>query len=122
MGLATLHFMLHVVSDDGETSQSVNRTVRWTPALDGGKREIVSLTGSAFTALTVPAGAKAVLIVPEAAAVSLTLKGLTADTGTTIAPASNAINGPTFLFLGATPSIGIANGNATARNVLLIWL
>ena len=122
MGLATLHFFLDVVSDDGETSQAFNRTVRWVPALDGGKREIVSLPGSAFTALTVPSGAKAVLIVLEAAAVSLTLKGLTADTGTTIAPASNPINGPTFLFLGATPSIGILNGSATTRTALVVWL
>jgi hypothetical protein len=121
-GTATLRFQLEVVSNDGETTQSVNRTLRWSPAVDGGKREVVSLTGSgAFTALSPPDGAIAVCIIPAATAASLTLKGVTGDTGTTIAPTSNPINGPTFLFLGFLPSLGIKNGGSTT-SCTLIWL
>jgi hypothetical protein len=85
------------------------------------KREVVTCTGSAFTALSPPTGAKAVLIRPPAGAVSLTLKGVTGDTGCTVAPASNPLQADLFLTLGASPSIGIANGNATDRNVDVTW-
>jgi len=86
-----------------------------------GQRQTISCTGSAFTALTVPSGAQLLIILPGTA-ISLTLKGVTGDTGITIAPASNPIRFPLIIPLGATPSIGIANGNASAQEVELIWL
>lgn len=73
----------------------------------------VSLTGSAFTALTVPSGSKAVVIYLPATAVSLTLKGVTGDSGVPITPASNALGLPVVLPLGSSPSIGITNGGST---------
>jgi hypothetical protein len=85
------------------------------------KREVVTAAGSTFTALSPPTGAKAVLIRPPAGAVSLTLKGVTGDTGVTVAPASSPIQGTLFLTLGASPSLGITNGNATDRAVEVTW-
>jgi hypothetical protein len=85
------------------------------------KQEVVTATGSAFTALSPPSGAKAVLIRPPAGAVSLTVKGVTGDTGVTVAPASNPLQGDLFLTLGASPSLGIANGNATDRALTVVW-
>lgn len=121
MALARLRLTLEVTGNDGATAQYVDRTVNWVPAVPGGKREEVSLTGAAFTALSPPTGARAVLILPDEEAVSLSLKGVTGDTGTTMAPASNPINGPSLLFLGSSPSIGIANGGSTTTAVV-IWL
>lgn len=86
----------------------------------GLKRESVSCTGSAYTALSPPAGAKAVAILPGSA-VSLTLKGVTGDTGIPIAPASAPIGIPCLLPLGATPTLGIANASATAQVVTVVW-
>ncbi len=70
-----------------------------------------TISNAVFQALTVPTGAKAVRI-QVGAAVSLTLKGVTGDTGITIAPASAPAGIDITLPLGATPSIGILNGGA----------
>lgn len=91
----------------------------FTPLSINGKRETVSLTGSAFTALTVPSGAKAVLILCQDK-VSLTLKGVTGDTGIAITPASSPVSVPVLVPLGATPSIGILNGGSTTT-VEVVW-
>lgn len=77
------------------------------------QKQEVSLTGSAFTTITVPSGARAVLIEPGSAT-SLTIKGVTGDTGTTIVPSSNTPGLPIFLPLGSSPSLGILNGGSTA--------
>lgn len=84
------------------------------------KQEVVSLTGSAFTALSPPSGAKAVVIQPGTAT-TLTIKGITGDTGVASVPASNPIGGDMLLYLGSSPSIGILNGGSTAA-VTLLWL
>lgn len=86
----------------------------------GVKREKVSLTGSAFTALTPPSGATAVIL-RLGASVSLTQKGVTGDTGTTIAPTSNPKGVPFLIPLGASPSIGIANAGSTVT-IEVIWI
>ena len=98
-----------------------SKVYRWTPASGLPKREVVSLTGSAFTALSPPTSAKAVLIYLESG-VSITTKGVTGDTGTTVAPASGPIRAPVLLPLGASPSLGLTNGNASAQSVTCIWL
>lgn len=82
------------------------------------KRETVSLTGSAFTALTAPSGAKHVIILPGTA-VSLTLKGVTGDTGVALTPASSPTGAPISLPV-SSPSIGIYNGGSTA-SVEVFW-
>lgn len=84
--------------------------------------ETVSLTGSAFTALTPPTGTKGVVII-LGTATSLTLKGATGDTtGIKIAPASNPVNIPFCTPLGASPSLGILNGESSAQSVKVVWL
>jgi len=85
------------------------------------KLETVSLTGSAFTALSPPSGAKAVLILPGTS-VSLSLKSVTGDGGIAVTPASSPLSVPILLPLGATPSIGIANGSASTQSVECIWI
>jgi len=110
-----------VEENGGRIANQAKRESRFVPGVGNGQRQTVSLTGSAFTALTVPSGAKAVMIL-LGTAVSLTLKGVTGDTGITIAPASAPIADAFIcLPLGATPSIGIANGSASAQSVEVIW-
>jgi hypothetical protein len=91
---------------------------RWSPTIL--KREVVSLTGAAFTALSPPTGATAVLILPGAL-VSLTLKGITGDAGIPVTPASGPISAPLFLTLGATPALGILNPGSTGT-VTVLWV
>lgn len=81
--------------------------------------EYVSCTGSAFTALSPPTGAVAVLIEPDTNA-SLTLKGVTGDTGIAITPSSNVIGIPLLIPLGSSPSIGIYNGGSTC-SIRVTW-
>ena len=120
--LVRMRIELEVLGSDGVRVITRDREWRWSPGVGNGKQETVTLTGSAFTALTVPTGSKAVLIFPADGAVSLTLKGVTGDgTGISIVPASVPINGPLFLTLGTTPSIGILNGGATSSAEIL-WL
>lgn len=110
------------VQDGRETLPLVYRDILAAiGAGTNGKRETVSLTGSStFTALTVPSGAKAVLILVGTNA-SLTLKGVTGDTGIALTPSSNAAGYPVLLPLGTSPSIGILNAGTTA-SVEVIWL
>lgn len=109
-----------MVGEDGVETAWAPEPTRFTPASLLPKREVVSLTGSAFTALSPPSGAKAAII-DVGTSVSLTLKGLTGDSGTTVAPASSPIGLPLVVPLGATPSIGFANGSATAQTVTVWW-
>lgn len=103
-----------VQDPDGNTIPYPPTSTRFAAgAGDRGDIRKVSLTGSAFTALTVPSGSKAVVIYLPATAVSLTLKGITGDSGIAITPASNALGLPVVLPLGSSPSIGITNGGGT---------
>lgn len=109
---------------DGQVDRTdVSKTVRFAiGAGTSGKHEQVSLSGSAFTALTVPTGAKAVIIVPASGAGALTIKGITGDTGSTVRPSSNPITDlPLILPLGTTPSIGILN-SGSSTTVECYWL
>jgi hypothetical protein len=81
----------------------------------------VVLTNAVFTALVVPAGAK-VLRLRTNGAVSLTLKGVTGDTGFPITPGSNPLADDCYWTLGANPSIGILNGGASPVTVRCIWM
>ena len=121
MALAKIRIQLTVQGDEGlGLSLSEDRTISWATSVV--KREQVSLAGSStFTALSPPSGAKAVLICPPSGTTSLTAKGVTGDTGTTIVPASTPILAPLFLTLGATPSLGILNAGSTVV-ADVIWL
>ena len=119
--LASLRLIVEVVGEDGVETAWAPEPTRFTPASLLPKREVVSLTGSAFTALSPPSGAKAAII-DVGTSVSLTLKGLTGDSGTTVAPASSPIGLPLVVPLGATPSIGFANGSSTEQTVTVWWV
>lgn len=119
--IATLDYRLHTLSPQGLGIAQTGRVSFAPGAGTGGKRETVTLTASSFNALTVPSGAK-VLIIILGSATSLTLKGITGDTGITLAPASNPTGIDAIIPLGATPSIGILNGLASNQNVELCWL
>jgi hypothetical protein len=112
--IVTIENRLKVEDSDGN-SQDFGTPVRFAMGVSSDSSDIraVSLTGSAFTALTVPTGAKAVRIWLPATAVSLTLKGVTGDTGIAITPSSNFLGLPVTLPLGSSPSIGILNGGST---------
>ncbi len=83
-----------------------------------GQRQDVALT-AAFTALTVPTGAVAVLIKLVSGAVTLTLKGVTGDTGIKLQSGTLSTI-PICLPLGATPSIGILSDGAGVVEVLFL--
>lgn len=119
---ASLDYRLNTNSPAGIGIAQTNQS-RWTPgAGTGGKRETVSLTGSAFTALSPPSGSK-LLVIVLGAAVSLTLKGITGDSASiTLTPATNPLGLDAMIPLGATPVIGILNGVVTAQTVECIWL
>lgn len=110
-----------VILNDGvkdTVKESISNT--FAALLKNGKRETVSLTNAAFTALTVPAGAKGILLMCDASVGPMTLKGVTGDTGIVILTAV-APGVPIMLPLGTTPSIGILNSNAAAQSVDIIW-
>ncbi len=118
--IATLDYRLHTVSPNGLGIAQANK-VNFVPgAGTTGKRETVVLTASIFTALTVPTGAKALIII-LGSATSLTLKGISGDTGVALTPSSNPLGMDAMFPLGASPSIGILNGLASNQNVELIW-
>ncbi len=83
-----------------------------------GKRETITLT-AAFTALSPPTGAAAVVMKVTTGAVTLTLKGVTGDTGIVLQSAALTTI-PICLPLGTTPSIGILSDGSCTVDVL--WL
>ncbi len=83
-----------------------------------GKREDVALT-AAFTALSPPTGASAVLIKVVSGAVTLTLKGVTGDTGIKMQSAALTTI-PICIPLGSSPSIGVLSDGTAVLEVL--WL
>ena len=106
--------------------QAVRSKGRWVPVSTNGKRENVSLTLSAFTALSPPSGASMLVIdfsrPPNSTIINLTLKGVTGDTGITLRPATNLKPMSLILPLGATPSIGILNNHSSTQVIELLWL
>lgn len=84
------------------------------------KQETISINASTFQALTIPTGAK-LLVIDVGTAISLTAKGVTGDTGVKIAPTSNPLGIPAILPLGTSPQIGILNGDTNAVSINLIW-
>lgn len=120
MAIAQLDYKLTCMSPQG---LSFNRALnqRWAPGVGVQPVvQIISLTGSAFTALTPPAGA-VFCCLALGNAVSLTLKGVTGDTGLALTPATNPLGLDAMFPLGASPSIGIANGNTSAQPIAVIW-
>lgn len=100
---------------------SLNRKIRtrFTVGVGAnGQRQTISLTGSAFTSLTVPSGSKLVMLFLDGA-ISLVLKGITGDSGITLAPSTNPIGVDALIPLGASPTIGILN-NSTSTQVIEI--
>jgi len=82
--------------------------------------QLVTLAGSAFTALVVPAGA-VFCCLALGGAVSLTLKGITGDTGIALTPAVNPLGLDAMFPVGAAPSVGLANGSTGAQSIVAIW-
>ncbi len=120
--LATLDYRLQTLSPAGLGLGQTNVS-RFSPGAGvAGKRETVSLAGSAFTALSPPSGSKAVILI-LGAAVSLTLKGVTGDgTGIALTPATNPTGMDAIIPLGASPSVGILNGSASVQTIEALWL
>ena len=81
----------------------------------------MTLNANSFNALSPPSGSKA-LIILLGTATSLTLKGITSDTGVALTPASGPLGIDVIIPLGTSPSIGILNGLGSAQTVECIWL
>lgn len=113
--IASLKLEATIESVDGPQQVYGPKVWRWAPAtaLPNGQRTSLSCTGSAFTALSPPTGAVAVIIIPPVTAVSLTLRGITGDTGIPIVPATAYKGLPLVIPFGAAPALGIYNAGAT---------
>jgi hypothetical protein len=120
--IVTLKQEVSVRSVDGLELNHPPTIVRWAPgAGTNGKRETVTLAASAFTALSPPSGAKAVVLI-LGTATGLTLKGVTGDTGIVLVPSSNPLGFDAILPLGTSPSIGITSSNTASQTIEVIWL
>jgi hypothetical protein len=120
--IATLDYRLQTLSPQGLGLAQTNQS-RWAPGAGvGGVRETITLAASVFTAISVPTGSKAIIII-LGSATSLTLKGATGDaTGIALCPATNPTGLDLIMPLGASPSIGILNGLASPQNIEVILL
>ena len=87
-----------------------------------GKRETVTLTAGAFNALSPPAGAQAAIIKTNSSNISVTLKGVTGDTGNLNTPSSGVIPIPFLIPLTTSVSIGLRNGGGSDQTVEVVWL
>lgn len=115
-------FQITVTDPESFGEQGYKSRRRWTPGAGAnGTRQQVTLTASAFTALSPPSGSKAVVLI-LGTATSLTLKGLTSDTGVKLTPASAALGIDVIIPLGTSPSIGIANGLGSDQIIEAIFL
>lgn len=120
--MVEIYLRANVTTENGLAINMETPPVRFGSAAGLPKQEVVSLTGSAFTALSPPTGSKALIIRPGLAT-SLTLKGITGDSASlTIAPAANPLGGDMLFYLGAAPVLGILNGSVSAQSVTLLWL
>lgn len=78
------------------------------------QQQTVTLTASTFSSITVPTGAKAVLITGFTGAARL--KGVTGDTGIVM-----EANCPVLVPLGTTPSLGILEASAADQTLQVYW-
>lgn len=104
----------------GAFNGNAEATVRDDEITNSGSPLKVETTNlaSGWNALTVPAGAKLVSIVPPSTnAQTLTLKGATGDTGIALDPAVGA----RLVSLGTSPTLGVTAGG-TVNGVQVIWL
>jgi hypothetical protein len=124
----TIKLDINVKDSEFITTMGDKSATRFSPptTLTNGKRESISLAGSAFTALSPPTNASCLIIpfdkAPNDSVVSLTLKSITGDNGIPIVPATNLKKIPLVLPLGATPSIGILNGSASVQVIEILWI
>lgn len=124
MSVASLSLQIAVEGVNGpqQVTEVVRRFAQAT-ALANGQRSTVNLTASAFTAFTIPSGAKVAIIFLTTAGESLTLKGATGDgTGIAISPSSNPLGLPLVIPLGSSPSLGILNSGGADERVEVIFL
>lgn len=103
-----------------ETSNNTDSSMI-TKYFANGARQVqtVSCTASAFTNISVPSGAKAVLI-DVGTSTDLALKGVTADTGISLDSTC-----PVLLPISddpATTTLGILNRSGSAKTVKVFWL
>ena len=118
--LIDLYYTLAVTDSEGIGQIGARGKRRWAPGTGQGKRETVTLNASSFTALSPPANSKAVIIL-LGTAVSLTLKGITSDTGVVLTPTTGPL-GIDLIIPISSPSIGIHNGSGSSQTVECIWL
>lgn len=78
------------------------------------QQQSITLTASIFTAITVPSGAKAVLITGLTG--TATLKGVTGDTGILL-----GTNCPILIPLGTSPSLGITETSGSNQTIQVFW-
>lgn len=115
---------LVVEDSDGEelSRQDVESDVAIATALVDGKREPVAIPAAGFTALTMPSGARGVIIrlVSGMGDCLLTLKGPTGDTGIVLKLAATTTlpSLPIVVPLASTSVIGIASATGVAAGVV----
>ena len=83
-----------------------------------GQRQTIAIA-SGFNALTVPSGASCVVIQVMSGAVTLTLKGVTGDTGIVL-QSGTLTSFPICIPLGTSPSLGIDSDGTASLDVLYL--
>lgn len=120
--LAKVNLNINVQDEEFVTVLGEKEVATFAPASLLPKRERVTLTLSAFTALSPPSGAVAVAILLPTTIINLTLKGVTGDTGVALIPSTNPKGIPLIIPLGTSPSIGIANAHTSNQVITVVWM
>ena len=103
--------------DDGTTTLETTGLITKYFTSGARQQQQISLTASAFTAITVPSGARAVII-DMLSADGIKLKGLTGDQGISldsVVPIVLPLSGD------GTVTIGIQNLETTAQTIRVFW-
>lgn len=115
---AEIRIALTVTTSEGTRRTLIDETVRWAPAQNPDVRTY-SVAASTFQSITIFTGAKYIFIDPKGST-SLTIKGVTGDSGCPISPSSAPIDGPICLTLGSSPTLGILNGASSTQEFEVI--
>jgi hypothetical protein len=108
---------LQSVSSVTVASGSININVSWTVLTPLDVRNLYTFAAG-FTAVPVPTGATVAIIIPPAAnAVTITLKGITGDTGIPL-----SVNTPSVIACAATTAFGLTVGGAGIIGLEIVFL
>lgn len=119
---ATLVYSLTVTDPNGTPINVGPKTVHWTPGTGGpGVLQEVTILASTTTSLSVPSGAK-FLLIQWGSTVGVTLKGNAADVGLPLLPSSLALGLDTLTPVSGISTVVLLSSYASPQLVSALWL